>query len=444
MSAALAEAGALREQGAGGGSPQPRAPAEGRPTALVGADGGWMGGRPDDNAVSGVHTLITGLNGHGKTLMLVSDKLLPLVGARLAVGRGQTVPRRIVCHGIPGLALPHEVMDCPEVDPEKFVDEWREHVREPGSPPLDVHWQVQNWWLWAMPGDVLVIDEAQGAFPAMASGRRIPTYIKRLNVARHYGVQFIYLTQFPAMLHPNLRALVGPHEDVRRIFGGVRTVVYQWDRVSPSLNIRTATKRVWKHDRRAFGLYRSAAAHTNFRQRLPLAVFGVVGGLVAVLALGWVLYGRIWGDQSPAARSAREAEARKTGEQAAVATGGGPWAGQGGATGAVRARPLAVAAPVRDREPYAGVGLHIAGSWAVAGAQRTLFTASIDGRTVGTISDRDLQRAGYAWRTNGAPCAGVLIFGSRERAVTCDAPAALAVGPTSAGNAAPVASAPGG
>jgi zona occludens toxin (predicted ATPase) len=389
-------------------------------------------------SVTGVHTLVTGLNGHGKTLYTVAEKLRPLVGTKVE-HEGREVERRLCIAGIPGLLLPHELVGITKLDPETWRDEWGVIKREAYQPPVThvrrvsggaweacvagdegaqpLPWDITNWWLWCRPGDVIVVDECQRVFRPMPSGRRIPMFLEKLETARHYGVQFVYISQHPQQLHTNLRNLVGPHQHVRRIFGGVRTVIYEWDHCTHPDRIAAATKRFWKHDKSAFGLYESAQVHTKFGQRLPFAVFGVLAGVVLLAGLVWFLWGRLYGEHGRFGASGVAQPA------AGAASAAGLLRGPEGRSGSVRpaGRPMAVGPVVVGREPYAGLGVHLAGWYVDAGVRRTFFSLSVDGRTVATLSERDVLGAGYVMRTVG-PCAMVLVFGTLERPVTCDAP----------------------
>lgn len=370
----------------------------------------------------GVHSLVTGLNGHGKTLYTVAEKLRPLVGTTIEY-KDQQIERRLVIGGIRNLLLPHELMEVPAIDPETWKDEWRDHKREPGEPPHDVLCTAVNWWLWCMPGDVIVIDECQRLFRPMASGRRVPMFIEKLETARHYGVQFVYITQHPQLLHTNVRNLVGPHEHVRRIFGASRTVVYQWDHCTHPDRIKNATKRIWQHDKKAFGLYKSAEVHTSFKQRLPLAVWGLVLAAVLLVYLLWMLWGRMQdrfkGEQPSQTAAAPAGQASPAQAPAAV---------PGGAAGPAGLQNIAwpvvnVAAKVVDREPYSDRAVHLDGCWSAGDPlPKCLFGISINGRRLATVTTAQLLAAGYSWRLV-APCSGLLIFGERERPVTCDTPA---------------------
>lgn len=387
----------------------------------------------------GVHNLVTGLNGHGKTLYVVATKLRPLADATV-IYKGREIPRRLVNGGIPQLLLDHELMEVPTIDPEVFADEWATVVRAPGDPAVKfvrrvvvnpksqaMGWVVcapeddgaepnlctaLNWWTWCEPGDVIVIDECQRLFRPMASGRRVPMFIAQLEVARHYGVEFIYMTQHPQLLHVNVRNLVGPHEDVRRVFGSARCMVYQWDKVSNPDRIGKATGRLWKHDKTAFGLYKSSELHNKFGQRLPLAVWVLVPALVGLAVAAWVVSSRV----------SDRTKGTVTATPAAVAPSPAAQAASGAPAEAARPSQVFPALDVRpvvlDREPYAGRGLQIEGGYLLDGKPFAIFGLIQDGQRIATVTLAELVRAGYAY-TAVAPCSGLLRFRDQERVLSC-------------------------
>jgi len=414
----------------------------------------------------GVHNLVTGLNGHGKTLYVVATKLRPLVDATVEYN-GRQVPRRIMNGGIPELLLEHELVEVPEIDPETFVDEWATVIRKPGQPPVRLVRKVVvnsksqaegyvvaaeddaeavplvctalNWWAWCEPGDVIVIDECQRLFRPMASGRRVPKFVAQLETARHYGVEFIYMTQHPQLLHVNVRNLVGPHEDVRRIFGFSRCMVYQWDKVSNPDRINKATGKIWKHDKTAFGLYKSSQLHLDFRQRLPFALWVLVPALVALVVLGVVIKRRMTdrfsGAQPVAAAAPGQASPGAGGQPVPTSLAASASTGSVGSAALVKFPVMNAGAQRFDREPYADRGLQIEGGYSQGGKPYGIFGLVQDGQRIATVTLSQLVRAGYAYTEIG-PCAGVLRFGDRERVLSCgprvDSPALAAPGAASA------------
>lgn len=233
-----------------------------------------------------VHELVTGVNGAGKTLYTLSAKVQPIIGQKFTMEDrpGEEFERRLLVNGVRDLILPHVHVDSVKAYAEK---DWP--VREPGDPPLDVHQCVENWWLWVQPGDVLLIDEAQRIFRPRASGAKVPMFEEKLETARHYGLELIYVTQHPQLVNQHLRNLIGKHEHIRRLWFG-RTVVYEWDHCSNPDRTKNAVSRMRKHDRKAFKFYRSAELHTkhSFKVPAPLVLFGV-----SVLALPFMAYGTL-------------------------------------------------------------------------------------------------------------------------------------------------------
>lgn len=240
--------------------------------------------------------LITGTPGAGKTLMCVSRVLRPMVGAKVADLEGVEHERRLCIGGITDLLLPHESVTVRPFDPERGAEPSDGRERKPGDPPLaDVEMCGHNWWQWCQPGDVIVIDECQRLFRPMASGRKLPLFIAMLETHRHYGVDFVLITQHPQLIHGNVRSLIGKHRHVRRLFGGLQRMVYEWDQCSAVDRRRDANATPWRPDKSAYQLYKSAEIHTKsaFSIPLPLIVAGVM--LVGLPAALYYAYSRVTG-----------------------------------------------------------------------------------------------------------------------------------------------------
>lgn len=243
--------------------------------------------------------LVTGVPGAGKTLYAVARIIKPMVGARVKLDDGREVQRRICVAGIRDLLLEHEPIDVPQWDPEagrlnSGGRQWAPDTeeRKPGEPPHDCERRADNWWRWCEPGDLIVVDECQRLFRPMAAGRKLPMFITMLETHRHFGVDFLFITQHPQLLHANVRNLIGHHNHVRRMFGGATTVIYEWDHCTSPDRIKAASTTYWRHAKAAYGLYKSAEVHTKSKHRLPLPVY-VLGAMLIVLpALGWTMYQR--------------------------------------------------------------------------------------------------------------------------------------------------------
>lgn len=250
-----------------------------------------------------VHTLVTGVPGAGKTLYTLHELVRPMVGTEIEY-EGAPVQRRIIVGNVRDLVLEHVPMTIPDVNPETFKEPHPDLERQPGQPPLDVECSVISWWLWCQPGDVIVVDECQRAFRPFASGRRIPLFIAKLETARHYGVEFIFVTQHPQLLHLNVRNLVGRYLHVRRLFAGMQTVVYEWDHCTHPDRTRNATATPWRHKSAAYGLYKSAEVHTKGKARVPFALFALVAAVVVLPVGAWYAKTRIFDKEVPKAGAA--------------------------------------------------------------------------------------------------------------------------------------------
>lgn len=234
-------------------------------------------------------TLVTGTPGAGKTLYSVSVLLRQWLSDTLKHEDGREFRRKLQINGVRDLLLEHEPIDLDTVkDWSKWdYSAWDHLIREPGDPPLEVPHRVENWWLWVQPGDVVVVDECQRLFKAQAAGSKIPMFIQKLETHRHYGVDFLVITQGPALIHKNLRELVGRHLHVRGIAFG-RCLIYEYDVCNTNSTFRGALKvRYWKRDKAAFSLYKSSELHTKQRATVPVAAFGVLFGASLAFYFAW-------------------------------------------------------------------------------------------------------------------------------------------------------------
>mgnify|MGYP000882471003 FL=1 len=200
-------------------------------------------------------TLITGVPGSGKTLSVVSDLAKKV--------KKEWVGRKIFTHGIPELTIPTEKI--PEGHTINDMNVWLQYPENNGS--------------------VVIIDEAQNIFPPRSSGSKTPGLVEWLHVHRHSGVDIILITQMPGRIDKQVRDLVGAHYHIHKTPLGVR-MRYFWDYCenSPKSGMKNARPEVYKFDKKAFGLYKSAEIHTKVKTPksrvlwvipLALVVFGL-------------------------------------------------------------------------------------------------------------------------------------------------------------------------
>lgn len=112
-------------------------------------------------------------------------------------------------------------------------------------------------------GSILVVDEAQKFFRA---GREVPSYIAAMETIRHMGIRLILITQHPALIHGNIRALVGFHEHLVRENGKQSVTVYTRSRVIDNVRsdkaLAAEDHASWTYPTDVFELYTSAEVHT--------------------------------------------------------------------------------------------------------------------------------------------------------------------------------------
>lgn len=203
-------------------------------------------------------TLITGVPGSGKTLMAVSD-LSKKVDKEWA-------GRKIFIHGIPELTIPTEPI--PEGHTIQDMHVW-------------LKWPENN-------GSIVVIDEAQNIFPPRSAGSKTPEIVEWLHVHRHSGVDIILITQMPGRIDKQVRDLVGAHYHIHKTPLGVR-MRYFWDYCenNPKSGMKNARPELYKFDKKAFGLYKSAEIHTKVKTPKSRVIWVIP---VALIVFGFTAY----------------------------------------------------------------------------------------------------------------------------------------------------------
>ncbi len=206
-------------------------------------------------------TVLTGAPGSGKTLYAIAKLLQPLIGTQVEAtdDEGNKVKHeRVLWTNINGLSLPHEKIDA------EWLAEWHKHVK---------------------PGAVICYDEAQKPWPKRVTGSKVPPAVAELETHRHYGVDFVVMTQKPELMDQNVCSLAGRHLHIRRVGNSHNAIVYEWDSVSRGLLYKNAFKKGgWRYPRKVFDWYKSAEAHTKMPRSLPFALW------IALLAIAGSLY----------------------------------------------------------------------------------------------------------------------------------------------------------
>ncbi|MCH8180600.1 MAG: hypothetical protein IIA02_12580 [Proteobacteria bacterium] len=228
--------------------------------------------------------LITGTPGAGKTTYAVAERVATECVRELVMDDGSKYTRRVLTAGVRGLILdherlPHKLTGDKVTDQE--VDFWNQmetgdspvFQRLAGADPVDrvvdpataesrdLRPLVQNWWLWCKPGDLIVVDEAQFLAPRGSLGRKPPYWIQCLEIHRHYGVDFLIITQHPQLIDTTIRNLVGLHRHVRSVMGSALCMTYTWDHASNPERTQLGNKKPWMRRAKHYRLFHSAVAH---------------------------------------------------------------------------------------------------------------------------------------------------------------------------------------
>lgn len=264
--------------------------------------------------------LITGTPGAGKTTYAVAEVIAKEIGRKipldnetcinLGLDLGTVVERRIINAGVRGLKIEHErlphILTRDRVLPSE-VAHWNEmlsevvdgkrvdtdqpfHQRLSSDPPReDIPAMVQNWWLWCKPGDLIVVDECQFVAPRGTLGRKPPYWIEALSIHRHYGVDFLLITQDVQGIDTFIRGKVGLHCHVRSVMGSQMCMVYSWDHCSNTERTSLANKKAWLRRAKHYALFHSSIAHVAPPTSGRLGLLGALVLLVGVL-VGFPLF----------------------------------------------------------------------------------------------------------------------------------------------------------
>jgi len=167
-------------------------------------------------------------------------------------------------------------------------------------------------------GSILVVDEAQRFFRAGTGA--VPDYIKAMETVRHSGIRLILITQSPALVHANIRALVGLHEHLVRQNGKESATVYRRSRVIDNVRSERALasedSEVWMFPKACYAMYKSAEVHTITRTIPSKHKRAAVMFAVAAAIFGVVAWKMREATQTPAQDSAAVPSARAGGAAA--------------------------------------------------------------------------------------------------------------------------------
>lgn len=146
-------------------------------------------------------------------------------------------------------------------------------------------------WRECPDGSLIVIDEVQLVEPYSDLKTKDNPIIQNLTVHRHRGFDFYFITQFPTLLHPTVKVLIGVHYHLTRPYG-MKTVVYQYGSAKDQPNalvnkMNRETKFFFNPQQRIFKLYKSTTINTH-QKRFPKGIWFFVAWVV--LAIAFFIY----------------------------------------------------------------------------------------------------------------------------------------------------------
>lgn len=271
--------------------------------------------------------LITGTPGAGKTTFAVAERVATECVRKLKMEDGTEYTRRVLTAGVRGLVLDHERLPH-KLTGEKVTDQevefWNAmetgdtpkyqrlagddpvlEITRPDGQKMPVRQMVQNWWLWCRPGDLIVVDEAQFLAPRGTLGKKPVYWIQALEIHRHYGVDFIIITQHPQLIDATIRNLVGLHRHVRSVMGSPMCMTYTWDHASNPERAQLANKKAWMRRAKHYRLFHSSVAHVK-PPTSGRSVFIIIPALLLAFWFGLVQFSKRFtgGDASAVTPSA--------------------------------------------------------------------------------------------------------------------------------------------
>jgi zona occludens toxin len=254
-------------------------------------------------------TLLTAQPGNGKT-----SKVINLI--REALDQGRVV----YTVGIPKLILPtiqltrsqsllwHERTEVDPLELKKRQDRLNKKVPLNFDPLQDFCQYYREPYLNDEPtyelnniveGALIIIDEAQKGFEP--SGVKVPEHISYLSEHRHHGLDFVFVTQYPFLIHQTIRALVTRHWHIRFTWKGRKIHEFpEWqERPQSPTALEVATSEKYEIDKTTFPLYESASIHTTVKHKTPKYVYFIVFVFLLLPFLFYFALMRIYNHTQP-------------------------------------------------------------------------------------------------------------------------------------------------
>jgi len=135
---------------------------------------------------------------------------------------------------------------------------------------------------------VIVIDEAHRYSPKSTNKEGFTSFVSFLKIHRHYGFDFIFITQSQKDLNIDIRNLVENHFRVNRPFGTQKSFVNHYLGAETSENKQPVkqSSKPFVLDKRFFEVYKSASIH-NYKSSIPKKYYVFI--LFFILFIGFII-----------------------------------------------------------------------------------------------------------------------------------------------------------
>ncbi len=243
-------------------------------------------------------TIVTGTPGNGKTAHSID--LCFFQESSIWHGLDKYVD------GIAELKLPHfEFPDIKELKDPKFLvrskvdsDDYAIWLPEHPMYPLYLETRATAktafdlWFLWATPGSVLLIDEAQRYMRPKPAGAPVPLSIQMIEYHRHFGIHMIFIAQKERLLHSNVRMLAGQHIHLTDGWRGRHRFEWPECKDTDSKSEKSVSAHAdYKLPKHVFPYYKSTVEHLNVKHKKPLYAYAAWSALIlAPVLLAAALY----------------------------------------------------------------------------------------------------------------------------------------------------------
>ena len=135
---------------------------------------------------------------------------------------------------------------------------------------------------------VIVIDEAHRYSPKSTNKEGFTSFVSFLKIHRHYGFDFIFITQSQKDLNIDIRNLVENHFRVNRPFGTQKSFVNHYLGAETTENKQPVkqSSKPFVLDKRFFEVYKSASIH-NYKSSIPKKYYVFI--VLFIIFIGFVI-----------------------------------------------------------------------------------------------------------------------------------------------------------